>query len=66
MLECAATADWKPIVTIVNHVRGTGAMYGFENIGDAAERVARAIQNGDAQSSELLDAYVQIINTSYI
>lgn len=66
MLGCAKVEEWKPIFAVVNHVRGTGAMYGFENIGDAAEELARAIQNGEPQRYELLERYAKIVNESYV
>lgn len=66
MIGCGKVDEWKPIVTIANHVRGTGAMYGFANIGDAAENLARAIQNGEAKSYEFLEEYAKVVNESYV
>lgn len=66
MIGCGKVEDWKPVATIVNHVRGTGAMYGFTNIGNAAETLARAIQNGDSKRYQLLEAYANTVNQSYV
>lgn len=66
MLGCAKVEEWKPIFTIVNHVRGTGAMYGFDNIGDAAEELAHAIQNGETRRYDLLEKYAKIVKESYV
>ncbi len=62
----AHLGDWKPVMNVVNHVRGTGAMYGFENIGAAAEQLVKAVQNGSAQSMELVAAYVRTVKESYV
>lgn len=66
MLFQARGGEWKPVMVIINHVRGTGAMYGFENIGNAAEEVGKAVQNGNAKSFELLERYAVIVNESYV
>ncbi len=66
LLYCARQNDWKPVMNVVNHVRGTGAMYGFENIGLAAEQLVKAVQNGEAQSLELVELYAKTVNESYV
>lgn len=62
MLDSAREGEWKPVMTIANHVRGTGAMYGFPGIGDAAEALVKAVQNGYANSDSYLEAYVGKVN----
>lgn len=57
---------WKPVVTVMNHVRGTGAMYGFDTIGTAAEVVAKAVENGDGKCLELLEAYAKTVAEAYV
>ena len=66
MLFQARGDEWKPVMVIINHIRGTGAMYGFENIGNAAEEVGKAVQNGDSKSLELLERYAETVNESYV
>lgn len=66
LLVSARAGEWKPIITVVNHVRGSGAMYGFPNIGDAANDLVKAIQNGDPDSPKLLEIYIKAINESYV
>ena len=66
MLDHARMDEWKPVVEIVSHVRGTGAMYGFKNIGDAAENVMRAVQNGEDGSLSCLEEYVITVRGSYV
>lgn len=66
MLEQAETGEWKPVMVIINHVRGTGAMYGFDNLGCSAENVVRAVQNGEAASLDLLREYARAVSESYV
>ena len=66
MLASAGEGDWKPVVNIANHVRGTGAMYGFDNIGQAAEELVKAVQNGDSKSFGYMEAYAKAVNESYV
>lgn len=66
MLVSARAGEWKPVLTIANHVRGTGAMYGFANIGDAAENLVKAVQNGDSKSIEWMEAYADAVKKSYV
>lgn len=66
MLDSAKAGEWKPVINIANHVRGTGAMYGFGNIGLAAENLVKAVQNGDPKSLEFMDIYAQTIRESYV
>lgn len=66
MLDSAKNGEWKPVVNIGNHVRGTGAMYGFPNMGAAAEELIKAVQNGDANSLEYLEAYARAVRESYV
>ncbi len=59
--------DWKSVMVTINHVRGSGAMYGFEAIGGAADDVAKAVQNGEKDKSlELLHAYADAVNNSNV
>ena len=64
LLANAKDGEWKPVENAANHVRGTGAMYGFEAIGGAAETLVRAIQNNDANCAGLLEKYVATVNES--
>lgn len=66
MVDSARSGTWKPVMTIANHVRGTGAMYGFPNIGESAEALVKAVQNGYANSLTYLDAYAKAVNESYV
>lgn len=66
LLDHARASEWKPVVAVANHVRGSGAMYGFKNIGEAAENLVRAVQNGDAKSLDFLETYVKTVSESYI
>lgn len=61
MLEQAQNGEWKPVMNVINHVRGTGAMFGFVHVGIAAENVVKAVQNGDAKSLEQLEEYARIV-----
>ena len=66
MLDHARNGEWKPVMNIANHVRGTGAMFGFENIGDAAENLVKAVQNGDAKSLEFMVKYAEAVGAAYV
>lgn len=66
MLDQARAGEWKPVMTIINHVRGTGVMYGFDNMGLAAEEVMKAVQSGEAKSFALLEGYAKAVNESYV
>ncbi len=61
LTDSAGAGAWKPVLTALNHVRGTGAMYGFPAIGDAAEALVKAAQNGDADNMECFEAYVRAV-----
>ncbi len=60
----AGENDWKPVMIVINHVRGSGEMYGFETIGNAAEDVSRAVQGGDADSIDVLRKYADAVNNA--
>ncbi|MDR1521014.1 MAG: hypothetical protein LBU23_12870 [Planctomycetota bacterium] len=62
---CARRGDWRPVSVTANHVRGTGAMYGFPNIGEAAEKLAKAIQNEESNCLDLAEGYFRAVNESY-
>lgn len=66
MFDNARNGEWKPVVAIINHVRGSGVMYGFPNIGAAAEALSRAIQNGDGKSIEYLAEYARMVNEANV
>ncbi len=66
MLASARAGDWKPVLDIANHVRGTGAMYGFANIGEAAEKLVKAVENGYNNSLAFLEQYVKAVSESYV
>lgn len=66
LLVSARAGDWKPVVIAAGHVRGTGAMYGFPEMGEAAERLGRAIQNGDPHSFHHLETYVEVVKNSSV
>ncbi len=66
LVSMARENEWKYVVTTAHHVRGTGAMYGFANIGTAAENLCKAIQNGDPNCRELLEKYVNAVNEAYV
>lgn len=61
MEDTARNGVWKPVDLIANHVRGTAAMYGFAGIGEAAENLAKAIQNGDPKCLDYLQVYVDTV-----
>ena len=62
----AEAEEWKPIMTIANHVRGTGAMYGFPDMGEAAENLVKAVQGGEANPMEYLEEYIKSVSESYV
>lgn len=66
MFDSARAGVWKPVITIANHVRGTGRMYNFAAIGDAAENLAKAIQNGDMKCMEYLETYAKVIGDAKV
>lgn len=66
LLDHANANEWKPVIAVANHVRGSGEIYGFKNIGDAAENLFRAIQNGDVNSIRFLEAYAKVVSESYV
>lgn len=66
LLDSARAGDWKPVASMGNHVRGTGAMYGFKNVGDAAEDLTRAIQNGASDCLDYLEKYATAVRESYV
>lgn len=66
MLLQARGGDWKSVRVIIGHVRGTGAMYGFEAVGNAAGEARRAVEAGDAKSLELLQLYADAVNTASV
>ncbi len=57
LLFQAKENDWKGVILVLNHIRGSGAMYGFEAIGNAADDVVRAVQNGKTECRDLLRIY---------
>ncbi|MDR2391238.1 MAG: hypothetical protein LBE84_06145, partial [Planctomycetota bacterium] len=66
IMEQARKGEWRPIQEMANHVRGTGAMYGFPNIGLAAENLAKGLQNGDPDCRTLVDLYAKAVAESYV
>ncbi len=66
MLDHGRNGEWKPVLNIANHVRGTGAMYGFKTVGDAAENLVRAVTNGDPGSFALLEEYAKAVREAYV
>lgn len=66
LLDDARAGEWKPVMTAMNHVRGTGEMYGFHKIGEAAEAVVKAVQNGDANSLAFMEDYARIVGESSV
>lgn len=66
LMDHARAGEWKHVMTAVNHVRGTGEMYGFDKIGDAAEAVVKAVQNGDASSLTFMEDYARIVGESSV
>lgn len=66
LLDHARAGEWKPVMTVANHVRGTGGMYGFGEVGKAAAELVRAVQNGDAQSLEFMQTYADAVSAAYV
>lgn len=66
LMEKARAGEWKTVYSVANHVRGSGAMYGFKNIGEAAENLSKAIQNGETNCFELLETYAGIVAEAYV
>lgn len=66
LLDSVREGGWKTVYAEVNHVRGTGAMYGFPNMGAAAEALFKAIQKGDAKCRDYLNEYVETVRNSYV
>ncbi len=62
----ARAGEWKSVMNIANHVRGTGAMYGFPAMGDAAENLVKAVENGYANSLDYLDEYIRIVKDTTV
>lgn len=66
MLDHARNGEWKPVMVVANHVRGTGGMFGFDDMGAAAENLVKAVQNGDAKSFEFMEKYAEAVNASHV
>lgn len=66
LLEHARASEWKPVVAMANHVRGSAEMYGFKTLGDAADALNRAVQNGDVNSIRFLEAYAKVLSESSV
>ncbi len=66
LLDSVREGGWKIVYAEVNHVRGTGAMYGFPDLSTKAETLFRAIQKGDPKCREYLDDYVETVRKSYV
>lgn len=66
LLEKARAGEWKQVYSAANHVRGSGAMYGFKSIGEAAENLSKAIQNGETNCLELMETYAKVVAESYV
>ncbi len=66
LMDHARAGEWKPVMAAANHVRGTGAMYGFIAIGGAAEELVKAVQNGDAKSLEYMTNYANAVGEAYV
>lgn len=65
LLFQAQENDWRTVMLTINHVRGSGAMYGFEAAGNAAEEVSKAVQNGDAKLSRAaMEAYADAVRNA--
>ncbi len=61
LLFQARENNWKQVVGTVNHVRGSGGMYGFPAISAAAESVVLAVQGGNPKSLDVLLAYAEAV-----
>jgi hypothetical protein len=66
LLGKAERNDWKALAKTLNHVRGSGAMFGFAGIGVLAEELTKAAQNGEAGCQELLEKYVKAVKEAYV
>lgn len=64
LMDHARAGEWKPVMAVVRHSRGTGAMFGFPGLGDAAGAVVRAVQAGDADSLTVMEEYARIVGES--
>lgn len=58
--------EWKYVIKLAQHVRGTGRMYGFDNIGDAAEELCKAIQSADPKCMEYVVRYAEAVHEAYV
>lgn len=66
-LRAAAAADrWKDVLDEVSHVRGSGGMFGFAALSDAADALVRAYDDAPDDRPRLLDAYVRTLDESYV
>ena len=66
LLSSGRGNEWKYVVTFVQHVRGTGGMYGFVNIGDTAASLYRAIHAGDPNCMQHLESYARAVEEAYV
>lgn len=66
LLESSRGNDWRAVANIVHHVRGSGAMFGFAGIGELAEELVKAAQDGDSGRQELLEMYVKAVEEAYV
>lgn len=66
LVSSAKGNEWKYVVIIAHHVRGTGSMFGFPNIGETAENLCRAIQNAEPNCMDYVNLYAKAVNESYV
>lgn len=66
LISSAKGNEWKYVITIAHNVRGTGRMYGFDNIGDAAEELHKAIQNADSNCYRFVEKYETAVREAYV
>ncbi|MDR3211610.1 MAG: Hpt domain-containing protein [Planctomycetota bacterium] len=62
----ASGNEWKYVFKILQHVRGTGGMFGFDSIGNAAEQVCHGIQNADLHCLQLMEDYIRTVREAYV
>ena len=64
--EKARNKDWRLVMKSVHNVRGSGAMYGFPGIGEAAAKLDFALQENSADVEALLESYVETVEQAFV
>ena len=66
LLNSGRGNEWKYVSPIAHHIRGTGGLFGFDHICEAAENLAQAIQNADPNCMQYLELYAKAVEEAYV